>query len=324
MSFAVETQEVGPSTRPLVTYSLVVPIFKNEANIPALLAEVAKLAANLGQFELVAVVDGSPDRSAAILADSLKDVPYHWQLVELSRNFGAFAAIRQGLALAQGSYIAVMAADLQEPPELVHQFFTALSADECDLAVGVRRAREDAPMTAFTSRLYWSIYRKTVMRTIPAGGVDVFACNRRFATALLQLQESNSFLIGQLFWVGFRRKAFPYDRRARELGRSAWNFRKRIKYMLDSIFAFSDLPIMLLLWIGALGAFVSVFASIGVVVSWMMGFIDVRGYAPIMLAIMFFGSLMVLGQGLLGCYIWRVAENTKKRPLSIIATYRTS
>ena len=324
MSFAVEEKSVGIEPDKDIQFSLVVPIFKNEQNIPDLLDAVARLAAGLQGFEFIAVIDGSPDHSAKLLAEALNVAPYRWQLIELSRNFGSFAAIRQGLALARGKYLAVMAADLQEPPELICDFFALLSADQCDVAVGVRVARADSLATSFGSKLYWRLYRMAVMRSIPAGGVDVFACNRRFVTALLELEESNSFLVGQLFWVGFRRVEVPYERRARVVGRSAWDFRKRVKYMLDSIFAFSDLPIMLLLWGGAVGAVVSVLVSFAVIVSWLMGFIDVRGYAPTILAIMFFGSLMVLGQGLVGCYIWRVFENTKKRPLSIIASRRSS
>jgi glycosyltransferase involved in cell wall biosynthesis len=308
----------------MVLCSLVIPVYRNEENISDLIAALEDVADHTSELEVVFVVDGSPDRSAATLAEQLPNAPFAWQLVELSRNFGSFAAIRQGLALARGQFFAVMAADLQEPPELVVRFFNELKSQRCDLVVGVRAARSDPFFTRMTSALYWRLYRMFIMPQVPTNGVDVFACNSKFREALLTLEERSSFLIGQLFWLGFRRREMTYDRRPRTAGRSAWTFRRRLAHMLDSLFAFSDLPITILLWLGAIGMTISVAASLMVVLAWSLGWVDVRGYVPIMLALMFFGFLQVLGQGIVGCYIWRVSENTKKRPLSIILSHRAS
>jgi polyisoprenyl-phosphate glycosyltransferase len=305
-----------------IEHSLVIPVYRNEENIPSLLEALDELAGDINAFEVVFVIDGSPDRSAEVIARGLTRAPYAWQLVELSRNFGSFAAIRQGLALARGRQFAVMAADLQEPPRLMRQFFEELDGGHYDVVVGVRASRTDPAMTQFFSRIYWQLYSMFVMREIPRGGVDIFGCNRAFRDALLSLEERNSFLIGQIFWLGFRRHEIPYERRARAIGSSAWKFRRRLQYMLDSLFAFSDLPISLLLWLGALGVGVSTVSTVILLATWLLGLIEVRGYVPIMLALMFFGSLLVLGQGIIGCYIWRVAENTKKRPLSVILSHR--
>jgi hypothetical protein len=231
---------------------------------------------------------------------------------ELSLDFGE----------ATGRFFAVMAADLQEPPELVEQFFKQLGTGEVDLIVGVRASRADPPVTKFCSELYWRVYRLLIMREIPAGGVDVFGCNRAFRDALLSLDERSSFLIGQLFWLGFRRREIKYERRARAVGKSAWGLKRRLRYMLDNVFAFSDLPISMLLWLGSIGIIVSTLTATVIVGAWLLGFTHVRGYTPIMLVIIFFGSLLVLGQGVIGCYVWRVAENTKRRPLSIILSHR--
>ena len=305
-----------------VVHSLIIPVFRNEENVPELLSALVQLAQKVPAFEVVFVVDGSPDKSAEALGKGLLKADYLWQLIELSRNFGSFAAIRQGLALATGRFFAVMAADLQEPPELIEQFFKELSKENVDLIVGVRASRADPPFTRFCSGLYWRLYRFLIMREIPAGGVDVFACNRSFRDALLALEERSSFLIGQLFWLGFRRHEVSYQRRARTTGKSAWGIRRRLRYMLDNVFAFSDLPISLLLWLGAFGLAVSFISVIILLGAWTLGLISVRGYTPIMLVSIFFGSLLVFGQGIIGCYLWRVAENTKRRPLSIILSHR--
>ena len=308
----------------VIRQSLVIPVYRNEENIPDLLQALAELARKIEAFEVVFVVDGSPDRSMTLLSEQLPAMPFAWQLIELSRNFGSFAAIRQGLAIARGEFTAVMAADLQEPAELVHELFRQIGTEEYDLAVGVRTSRTDPPLTRITSKVYWTLYHSLVMQEIPAGGVDVFACNRRFRNALLSLEERNSFFIGQLFWLGFRRVEIPYERRARAVGKSAWTFRRRLRYMLDSVFAFSDLPISVLLSLGALGVGVSFGWSLALVLLKAFGLVDVRGYVAIMLAIMFFGSLLLLSQGILGCYLWRVAENTKKRPISVVLSHRSS
>lgn len=307
-----------------VQHTIVVPVYRNEANIPNLIEALHRLFLELSELEVVFVVDGSPDRSAEKLTHALCNAAFEWQLVELSRNFGSFAAIRQGLALARGEFVAVLAADLQEPPDLISAFFRELRNGSCDLAVGVRIARADPALIKLSSALYWHLYRFFVMPEIPRGGVDVFACNRAFLRALLALEERNSFLIGQLFWLGFRRIEMPYERRARTVGRSAWAFRRRLRYMLDSLFAFSDLPITLLFWLGSFGAGISLVIGFVIILFWLFGLIDVRGYVPIMLAVSFIGSMLLLGQGIVGCYIWRIAENTKKRPLAIILSHRTS
>ena len=156
-------------TSPLVVqHSLVIPVYRNEENISDLLRTLADLSQKIEAFEVVFVVDGSPDRSMAVLSEKLPAMAFAWQLIELSRNFGSFAAIRQGLALARGRFMAVMAADLQEPPELVVEFFRRLNEGEYDLVVGVRRSRVDPPLTRLTSRIYWTLYRTLVMQEMPA------------------------------------------------------------------------------------------------------------------------------------------------------------
>ena len=318
---AAEASQAGARA---ITRSLVIPVYRNEANIPALIAALGELSDQIAQFEVVFVVDGSPDRSAVLLAEHLVDARFAWQLAELSRNFGSFAAIRQGLVLARGEFVAVMAADLQEPPELVARFFEELATGDVDIVVGTRFARNDPALTSVSSKLFWALYRRLIMPSVPEGGVDVFACNRAFRAALLSLEERESFLIGQLFWVGFRRREIAYERRGREHGKSAWTFRKKLVYMMDGIFAFSALPISVLMWIGVLGLIVSVGSIVVVFFSWLTGHITAPGYAPLMLAIMFFGSLTTLGLGTLGGYVWRIAENGRKRPLSLVMRHRMS
>lgn len=305
-------------------FSLIVPIYKNEANIPSLLAAINWIRSKLvGPFEVVFVVDGSPDNSLLVLRRDLSKAEFDAQLISLSRNFGAFAAIRAGLEAARGERFAVMAADLQEPPDLIIEMNRVLEADECDIAIGTRVRREDSWMSRLTSGVFWWLYRRLVIKDMPSGGVDIFGCNRFVRDELIALSERNTSLVGLLFWVGFRRKLVPYHRVRREIGVSAWSFAKKWSYMQDSVFSFSNLPISLLLRAGVLGVAVSVAFGLVVLISALNGRISVPGYAATIIVIIFFGMLNLLSSGVLGLYIWRVFENTKGRPLHIVMSTDT-
>jgi len=302
-----------------VVHSLIIPVYKNEENISGLLRALQDLQSRITGFEVVFVVDGSPDRSYELLLEELPQQPFSSQLILLSRNFGSFAAIRRGLEEAKGEFFAVMAADLQEPPHLITDFFEKLDKEDDDIVIGIRAKRDDPFLASLMSRVFWLCYRKFVIPDVPDGGVDVFACNTKVRKSLLQLEEINSSLIGQLFWVGFRRGFVTYKRQKRAHGKSAWSFRRKLHYMLDSVFAFSDLPILMFLWIGGFGIVTSLLVSLIVIVSRMLSIISVPGYAPIILSIYFMGSLLLLGQGIIGSYVWRCNENTKRRPVTLVA-----
>jgi len=300
-------------------FSLVVPIYLNEENISDLLEAISSVEKKLnGTLEVVFVVDGSPDRSYALLTEALSSYPIASQLLALSRNFGSFAAIRVGIEVARGKYVAVMAADLQEPPELVCSFFDILQRDEADVVFGARTGREDAFFYRWSSGLFWALYRRFVIPDIPKGGIDIFACNRKVIEAVLQIAEPNSSLVAQLIWVGFRRKFVPYTRRRREKGKSAWKFGRRLRYMFDSLFSFSDLPVMLLLWVGGFGIAISILLGVVTLLAKFTGHIKVSGYTNLILVQLFFASLLLLSQGIIGSYLWRTFENTKKRPLTLV------
>jgi polyisoprenyl-phosphate glycosyltransferase len=303
-------------------YSLIIPIYKNEANIPPLLEAIEFVETQLKDpLEVVFVVDGSPDNSLLVLRDRLPGFFARSQLICLSRNFGAFAAIRAGLALARGEYFAVLAADLQEPPDLVLQMFKALERNECDVTVGERVKRNDKVLETGTSNLFWWFYRKIIFKEIPRGGVDVFGCNRKARDQLIALGERNSSLVGLLFWIGFRRKMLPYKRLRREIGQSSWTFAKKWKYLLDSVYSFSDLPIVLLIWLGLVGLlFSSVFGGF-VFVSAVFNRLEVPGFAATVLVVTFFGTLNLSALGVIGMYVWRTFENTKERPGFILMSH---
>ncbi len=301
-----------------ITYSVVVPVYTNEDTLEPLLHRLTLISADLpGVLEAVFVVDGAPDGSLEVLERILPAAAIPTQLLVHSRNFGSFPAIRTGIAAARGDYIGVMAADLQEPPELMQQFFTLLGSGAADVTVGRRESRDDPALTSALARTFWWLYRRIVNRQIPPGGVDVFGCTREVAERLLTLGEAHSSLVGLLFWVGYRRVEVPYARRPREAGESGWTLRKRGRYLMDSVYSFTDVPIQVLTTVGLVGTVLTLLASALIFTMWLIGRIVEPGYTPLMLAILLSTFTLLSGLGVVGSYVWRTYENSKSRPSAI-------
>jgi len=300
--------------------SLVIPVYRNEENLDRLLLELCGLRERLAEeLEVVFVVDGSPDRCLEILQQKLPTMPLRSRLVSLSRNFGSFSAVLAGLNEGRGDYFAVLAADLQEPPELVLQFHEVLRSKSADIVFGFRTKRSDPWFSELTSTLFWLIYRKLVVKEMPKGGVDVFACSKEVRDHVLRFREVNTNLIALLFWLGFRRHYIGYERASRREGKSAWTLGKKLQYCLNSIFNFTDLPIRLLLVTGTLGTMIAVVAGFVVLLARLRGEVPVPGYTVIVLAVLFFGGLITLGLGILGQYLWLSLQNVRSRPNYLIA-----
>lgn len=300
--------------------SLIIPVYRNEENIPELISALTKLNMDLDErLTVTFVIDGSPDKSGQILIKSRANITFHSRIVFHSRNFGSFAAVRTGLEFAKGRFFAVMAADLQESPELIITLFEKLEADEADIVFGTRSERNDGFIRDIFSRIFWSLYRRLVLQDMPRGGVDIFACNTIVRDNLLSIQEPNSSLIGQLFWLGFRRSFVPYKRHKRTIGKSGWRLSMKIRYVMDSVISFTDLPVLVAMWTGLIGITASAIFALITFSAHFLGLINVSGYTTIALLITMFGSVGLLMQGIIGSYVWRAYENTKRRPLRLIS-----
>ena len=303
--------------------SLIIPVYKNEANLDRLLGELASLEQRLEkELEVVFVVDGSPDGSFQILEERLPGMLRCSQLAALSRNFGSFNAITAGMELGRGEYFAVLAADLQEPPDLIVQFYESLRSGSADIVFGYRTKRSDPWLSELSATLFWAIYRRFVVKEMPPGGVDVFGCTRRVRDRILSFPEANSSLMALLFWVGFRRLYIGYERQPRKEGQSTWTFPMKLRYSLDSIFNFTDLPVRLLLALGGLGTLTAVVLGAVIVTLRLTNGIPVAGYTALALMILFFGSLMTLGMGIVGQYVWLCLQNARRRPNYLIDSVR--
>lgn len=296
--------------------SLVVPIYGNAGTITALIGAIEHIADQIdGGLETIFVVNGSPDESRELLLTALATSKLRGRVVDHSRNFGSFAAIRTGMSLAQGDRIAVMAADLQEPPELVIEFLRQLASGDVDVVAGERRSRDDDGDTA--SKVYWRLYRRFVVSDMPSAGVDVFACTAAVRNVICSLESVHTSLVAQLFWVGFRRELIPYDRLPRP-GESGWTLRRKFRYLSDSVFAFTELPVRLLWLVGIVGITLGIVVGAIVLVARATGTITVPGYAATVLILLLFLSLNSLGLGIIGSYVWRAYDTIKRRPGAIV------
>jgi len=301
--------------------SLVIPVYNNVESLPRLLRELEAFSERLpDDLEVLFVVDGATDGSDRYLHAHLPAWRVASRLIELSRNFGSFPAIAGGLEQASGDVIAVMAADLQEPIDLMLEFQRLLAAREADVVFGVRKRRGDPFWSRWLSEIFWRLYRRFVVSDMPQGGVDVFGCTRQVRDRLLELKESHTNLVALVLWVGFRRAFVPYDRQPRLEGRSQWTAGRKLRYAIDSVFSFTDLPIRALLFLGVAGTAFAVVAAVTVFVMWALGRIPVLGYTPLMLVITFFGGSTALGLGIVGQYLWLSLQNTRRRPNYIVKT----
>lgn len=300
-------------------YSLIIPIYKNSASLKELLVQLLSLNKKLNyELECVFIIDGNPENEFQILKNILAKQKIKSQIIVHSRNFGSLEAIKTGLEYANGQYYANFAADLQESPKLIEKIFKKLSENQTDIVITKRTGREDGFINNLFSNIFWKFYRKFINSDIPLGGIDVFACNQKVRDILISFKEKHSSLIGQLFWIGFKKEIIEYKRYKRKYGKSAWTFKRKFEYMMDSIYSFSDIPIRLISTLGICGIlFFTIFSFIALI-SIFKGNIIVPDYNHILLFIFIFFSINSLSFIIIGQYLWRIFENTKSRPNTIV------
>ncbi|MCM3875264.1 MAG: glycosyltransferase family 2 protein, partial [Thermoanaerobaculia bacterium] len=225
--------------------SVVVPVYHNAASLPDLLARLAALAARHpgDTFEFVCVDDGSKDDSFAVLERLRNDEP-RLRVVKLSRNFGSNAALLAGLSHAQGDAVATISADLQDPPETLDAMLAHWRAGK-KVVIAAREGRDDPALDVLLANAFYRLFRRFAIPTMPKQGFDFFVIDRSVRDLLLQIQESNAYLMGLVLWLGFDPAVVPFHRqeRAKRYGTSMWTLGRKLKYFIDSFVAFSYMPV---------------------------------------------------------------------------------
>jgi polyisoprenyl-phosphate glycosyltransferase len=299
--------------------SIVVPIYYNELNIPDTVPQLLALAPQLPgyELELVFVDDGSKDDSLALLLEQQRLHPETIKVVKLTRNFGAMSAVQAGLTVATGDCVGIIAADLQDPPEL---FLEMVGHWERGTKVvfAVRADREESASQKFFSNGYYALIRKFALAGYPPGGFDFFLVDRQVLDEVNQIREKNTNLMSLIFWLGYHPVMIPYVRRSRKKGKSRWTLAKKIKLFIDSFVAFSYAPIRFLSVTGLVFAMLGFAYAAIVFFDWLVNGIPVKGYAPIIIFVALTSGIQMLMLGVLGEYLWRALDETRRRPSFVV------
>lgn len=306
-----------PSTqRQLV--SLAVPVFNEEEIIPLFHQRASAVLSSLDglDYEIIFVDDGSRDTSYEKLSAITQRDP-RVRVIKFSRNFGHQIAITAGVDEARGDCVVVIDSDLQDPPEVIPEMIAQWRSGS-DVVYGVRSDREgETAMKLMTASMFYRLLGRLTNVQIPANVGDFRLMSRRVVDQLRLLREKDRFVRGLVSWVGFKQTGVTYHRAARQAGVTKYPLAKMLKFAFDGITSFSTVPLKLATWMGYLAALAAVLYLLSVFVQRAMG-ITVEGWATIMVAMLFLGSVQLICLGILGEYLGRIFNEVKPRPMYVI------
>jgi glycosyltransferase involved in cell wall biosynthesis len=301
-----------------VLLSVVTPAHNEADNLPALFDRLHHvLDALTPDWEWVIVDDHSSDATFAVAAELVRR-DSRVRCLRFSRNFGSHVAITCGLEHADGRCVVVMAADLQDPPETLPTLLERWRQGNQVVWAARDRREGEGVATRALSRLYYVLMRKVVgISNLPSTGADFFLIDRTIVTALQEFNERNSSLFALITWMGFRQATIRYDKEARVHGRSGWTLRKKLKLFVDSITSFTYLPIRLISYVGIATAFAG-FAYAGFVFAYTLAGHRVQGWSSLMIVVLVASGVQMLTMGVLGEYLWRALDESRRRPRYLI------
>ena len=301
------------------TITIVVPCYNEEKAIPYFYEEIQRVKKLMPEvkLELLLVDDGSKDGTLGQF-HTIKEKDPSIKYISFSRNFGKEAAIYAGLEKAKGDYVAIMDADLQDPPALLPQMYDALTKEGYDSAATRRVTRKgEPPIRSFFARKFYKLMNKISDVELMDGARDFRLMNRKYVDALLSLKEYNRFSKGLFGWVGFKIKWIEFENVERVAGETKWSFWKLFKYSLEGIVAFSEAPLYIASYLGALMSVVGFLAMLFIIIRQLMFHNSAYGWASMVCIIILIGGIQLLCIGILGLYFSKMYLETKKRPIYI-------
>ena len=303
--------------------SVVVPCYNEEQALPYFIQEIQMVAAEMAQkgvdLEVLLVNDGSRDHTLSLLRDYAKQYE-NVRYLSFSRNFGKEAAMYAGLEHARGDYVAIMDADMQDPPSLLPQMYDLLQSGEYDSVATRRVSRQgEPPIRSFFARMFYKFINRISDADIVDGARDYRLMRRPMVDAILSMKEVNRFSKGIFGWVGFRTYWLPYENVERVAGETKWSFWKLFRYSLEGIIAFSTAPLAIASVVGLLVCLAAVVALAVVLVKTLAFGDPVAGWPSMICIILFLGGVQLLTVGIIGQYLAKTYLETKKRPIYILA-----
>lgn len=299
--------------------SLIVPCYNEAQALPYFMEETARVTAQMStvDFEIILVDDGSKDRTLELMREyAQKDDRVRY--ISFSRNFGKESAVYAGLEHAKGDYVAMMDADLQDPPSLLPTLYRAVKEEGYDSAATRRVTRKgEPPIRSFFARLFYKLINKMTNIEIVDGARDFRLMNRKFVDALLSLKEYNRFSKGLFGWVGFKTKWIEFENVERVAGETKWSFWKLFKYSIEGFSAFTTMPLVLSCFIGAAFAGIAGIGLLVMLICALCGAAVTSGWV-IAAVIMFFSGLQLFFIGVAGQYLAKMYLEIKNRPVYLI------
>jgi glycosyltransferase involved in cell wall biosynthesis len=306
------------------TLSIIIPIYNEEKNIPSLYARLKNVVSALDvNYEFVFINDGSKDHSITLIKQ-LTSIDTAVKFIDLSRNFGHQIAVSAGLDACIGDKIVIIDADLQDPPELIGDMYLKMQ-EGYEVVYAKRRSRKgESFLKKYTAQVFYRILAGITSISIPVDTGDFRIMDRKIVDVLKNMPEQQKFLRGQISWIGFNQTYLEYDRDERLAGETGYTYRKMIRFALDGITSFSNLPIRF----ATLSGFaVSAIAFLIMLYALYSRFIlkdYVPGWTSLILSVMFIGGIQLIAIGIIGEYISRISSNVRQRPLYIIRDTNTT
>lgn len=300
--------------------SLIVPCYNEQEALPIFYKEVTRVVTNMQiEYELLLVNDGSSDHTLQVMKE-LAAQDEHVVFLSFSRNFGKEAAMYAGFCNAKGEYVAVMDADMQDPPSLLPDMMKILETGEYD-SVATRRVSRvgEPPIRSWFARKFYALINKISDADIVDGARDFRLMRKEMVEAIIAMSEYNRFSKGIFGWIGFRTYWLPYENVERVAGETKWSFWKLMKYAIDGIINFSQTPLSIASWSGIGMTFLSFLLLILIVVRRLIFGDPVAGWASTVCIVIFIGGIQLFCLGIMGQYLARTYLETKRRPHFIIA-----
>lgn len=297
--------------------SIVIPVYYNSDTLELLYDDLKeKVLGKLEEYEIVFVDDGSGDNSWEII-NKIAAMDKNVIATKLSRNFGEHAALLAGLSVCTGDCAVTKQADLQEDSTLILEMYESWKRGN-KVVLAIRGSRDENAVKKFFAGCYYWLVRKTINKDMPQGGCDCYHVDRQVIKVLEMMDEKNSSLTLQVMWVGFKTEKIYFHRKDREVGKSRWTLGKKIKLVVDSMMSFSYFPIRCMATVGFVFALLSLIGIILTIKEKLTTGTPILGYASLMSVVLFGFGLIFIMLSMLGEYIWRTLEESRKRPPFII------
>lgn len=302
----------------MIKLSIVIPVYYNERNIPSLYEKLyTTIITNKSfEYELIFVDDGSGDNSYEELK-KLQNMDSNIKLIKLSRNFGSHTAMLAGLNHVTGDCATIISADLQDPPEIILQMLDKWKEGN-RVVLAVRQDREEPFLQKLFSNAYYRLMKKYALKNMPKGGFDCFLADKKVIDIIKSIDEKNTTLVGQILWCGFKTEKIYYVRKKREEGKSRWTLSKKIKLLIDSFLAFSYVPIRFMSVLGVVFSFAAFLFGLFLIINRFINGINVQGWTSLMVLFLLVSGIQMVMLGVIGEYLWRTFDESRKRPVFII------